>query len=1279
MRRKWRAVPRLRGSDTHQKRIVLIRFWRVGLLKIVVCAPEPEVPIRPILFARSGFDSRLILLSTVLPMTAISATYRPKVLAYRRVNMMTAISSRMQLSAWLTAALVMTGVILAGHVESATEARRPFTEIEVDRTTGTLRASVQLGLAASLRAGDAVETIEIPTSDNEYVRVELSQFEVLAPDARLVVARPTEEVTAARPQVKLMRGGVANDPGSRVFLAVASSGMVNGYIERGNGQAVVLGTHKEDMSGGRAIVTIRQFSSGAVSVEDFICGTVCESGTAEGVMGRRWLQYIHDAAGTRLARVGIEADQYFVNLFSSGYTATDNAFDYIVQVIGAISAIYQRDLNLRLSLTFARLWPDGGEPFSPADLTGFANYWRGHMDTSLVDIVHLFSGTRQSLGYSGIAYLGDGGCNGWAYGIVLGFNGGFLSPIRSGEQSNFDVQIPAHEMGHNLGAFHTWNYSPPIDQSGAGVESRGSIMSYSHTWPGYMNNIDMYMHRRIEDTIIAILTGAGCHPRDCNGNLVPDAIDIARATSLDANDDGIPDECQDCNSNGTLDPVEIAGGAPDIDGNGLLDACESDCNGNGLPDAYETRVGISPDLDGNDRPDGCDPDCNANGELDWAEIKADLTLDLDRNRVLDDCQDCNSNGQSDWLDVDHEFNVLVVDMAGLVWEYHEASGVRCGVSPVGGALRMAAVKPGTNETYVTDSTNRRVVKVTANGVVSTFVTPGSGGLQSATGLTWKNASELYVADAVGGQILRFDGATGAFISVFATATSPYGLTFGPNGNLYVGSSTGNSVSEYDGSTGAFVRVFVGAVSGGLLQPRGLLFDAGGDLLVVSYAMDRVLQYNGSTGAFVRVWNDATPIDQPFGLAAHPVTGHVFLTCWNGNEPKVLEYYANGTRIRLYVRRSEMTVPADLVILPASPNDVNGNRVPDDCESADFDSDGVPNLTDNCPLIANPDQLDNDGDGTGDACDNCVSVANADQRDVDGDGIGDRCDNCASVANPSQTDTDGDGRGNGCDNCSAIANAAQTDSDYDMIGDPCDACPLDIANDKDADGVCGNVDNCPLVANANQVDTDNDGLGDICDTGYTAIGSNISVTLPPWTVVYVSVSTEGVTGHVVSPASSCSATPVNYAVYPSASPVCYEVSTTVQHSGSVNLSFSYDGALAGDESKLKMLHYEGSAWKDVTTSVNAEANIIYGQVTELSPLVIAWKLGCCVGVRGNVNMVGIVDLADLSALVSYLTGGGYVLSCQDEANVNGVGIVDLADLSALVSYLTGGGYVLPSCP
>lgn len=71
--------------------------------------------------------------------------------------------------------------------------------------------------------------------------------------------------------------------------------------------------------------------------------------------------------------------------------------------------------------------------------------------------------------------------------------------------------------------------------------------------------------------------------------------------------------------------------------------------------------------------------------------------------------------------------------------------------------------------------------------------------------------------------------------------------------------------------------------------------------------------------------------------------------------------------------------------------------------------------------------------------------------------------------------------------------------------------------------------------------------------------------------------------------------------------------------------------------------------------------------------------CCVGQRGNVNGSGIIDLVDLSSLVSYLTGGGFVPPCPEAANVNGVGIVDLVDLSSLVSFLTGGGYVPPNCP
>lgn len=70
---------------------------------------------------------------------------------------------------------------------------------------------------------------------------------------------------------------------------------------------------------------------------------------------------------------------------------------------------------------------------------------------------------------------------------------------------------------------------------------------------------------------------------------------------------------------------------------------------------------------------------------------------------------------------------------------------------------------------------------------------------------------------------------------------------------------------------------------------------------------------------------------------------------------------------------------------------------------DLDGDGV--LTDdNCPEVANADQLDADSDGQGNACD----------TDDDNDTLTDENDNCSLVANAGQADFDRDGLGDACD-------------------------------------------------------------------------------------------------------------------------------------------------------------------------------------------------------------------------------------------------------------------------
>jgi hypothetical protein len=73
------------------------------------------------------------------------------------------------------------------------------------------------------------------------------------------------------------------------------------------------------------------------------------------------------------------------------------------------------------------------------------------------------------------------------------------------------------------------------------------------------------------------------------------------------------------------------------------------------------------------------------------------------------------------------------------------------------------------------------------------------------------------------------------------------------------------------------------------------------------------------------------------------------------------------------------------------------------QSRDTDLDGVPDLTDTCPLIADAAQTDADHDGRGTPCDNCPTVANPSQADQDGNGVGDACQDGDGDGYPASVD------------------------------------------------------------------------------------------------------------------------------------------------------------------------------------------------------------------------------------------------------------------------------------
>jgi outer membrane protein assembly factor BamB len=116
------------------------------------------------------------------------------------------------------------------------------------------------------------------------------------------------------------------------------------------------------------------------------------------------------------------------------------------------------------------------------------------------------------------------------------------------------------------------------------------------------------------------------------------------------------------------------------------------------------------------------------------------------------------------------------------------------------------------------------------------------------GLAFGPDGNLYVADT--DNVVKFNGTTGAFISIFVASGSgallrPDIPLFGDDGNLYVGTEN-NGTLLYNGTTGAFITQFVSGIGSKL---GALAFGPDGNFYV-DYVPDSLLRYNGQTGALI---------------------------------------------------------------------------------------------------------------------------------------------------------------------------------------------------------------------------------------------------------------------------------------------------------------------------------------------------------------------------------------------------------------------------------------------
>jgi DNA-binding beta-propeller fold protein YncE len=176
---------------------------------------------------------------------------------------------------------------------------------------------------------------------------------------------------------------------------------------------------------------------------------------------------------------------------------------------------------------------------------------------------------------------------------------------------------------------------------------------------------------------------------------------------------------------------------------------------------------------------------------------------------------------------------------------------------------------------------------------SVFVPPESGGLLGAHGLAFGPDGNLYVNNRFSDNILRYDGRTGAFLGIFVPAglgnlDTNIGLVFGPDGNLYVSCFFLHQILRFDGTTGALINVFVPAGSSVLSGPHGMAFGSDGNLYVSSFNTHQVLCYNGQTGALARVFvgERSGGLAAPTGLTFGP-DGNLYVS--SNDTDSVLRY------------------------------------------------------------------------------------------------------------------------------------------------------------------------------------------------------------------------------------------------------------------------------------------------------------------------------------------------------------------------------------------------------
>jgi hypothetical protein len=431
--------------------------------------------------------------------------------------------------------------------------------IAPEEAPATRFLAVDAAAAAAFRAAGGGR-LALPVADGGSLELELEPYRLFADGAG-----PTyTDDTGRHPfeaDVSLFRGRVAGEEGSSVVLAMSGSAIF-ANVERGGRRWTLspAGRRSPGESGLGAHAWAREdaLEGGASS---FRCGIDGDNQAEYGLRSElrvdpspRMAQ--PDAAQINAARftlnlaVDCDYEIYGVKFGANLTTATA----YVMTVLGTVNLIYERDLEATQKLVYLNLWTTSSDPYTQSStspqLSEFRSYWIANNGGISSHAQHLLSG--RGLG-GGIAFL-DAICSGNAYGVSA-IDCIYSYPTFT---STWDVNVVAHELGHNYGSPHThscvWAAEGRVP-AGSTIDScetaegscasytthlppnKGTIMSYCHLIAGVANGVRLEFHSVCVSRMRSILSSCGgfpvpTPPRNPVASAIPAGVRLTWTNSL---------------------------------------------------------------------------------------------------------------------------------------------------------------------------------------------------------------------------------------------------------------------------------------------------------------------------------------------------------------------------------------------------------------------------------------------------------------------------------------------------------------------------------------------------------------------------------------------------------------------------------------------------------------------------------------------------------------------------------------------------------------------------